>query len=134
MSDSRLFAIVTGASTGIGLELARCCVRPGIDVLIAADESEIQRAATELRAAGSGKLEAVQADLSTTEGVEELYRAAHGRPVDILMANAGRGLGRAFLDQEFEKARKVIDTNITSTVYLVHKIGTICVGAIRGVS
>lgn len=123
MSDSRQFAIVTGASTGIGLELARCCVRQGIDVLIAADEPEIQRAATELRAAGSGKVEAVQADLSTTEGVEELYRAAHGRPVDILMANAGRGLGRAFLDQEFEKSRKVIDTNITGTVYLVHKVG-----------
>jgi len=47
----------------------------------------------------------------------------HGRPVDPLLANAGCGLGRAFLDQDFEKARFVIDTNVTGTVYLIHKIG-----------
>jgi short-subunit dehydrogenase len=124
MPNSQQFAIVTGASTGIGLELARCCVREGFDVLIAADETEIERAANELRAeGGGGKIEAVQADLSTTEGVDKLYAAANGRPVDILMANAGRGLGRAFLDQEFGKARKVIDTNITGTVQLIHKVG-----------
>lgn len=124
MPISEKFAVVTGASTGIGLELARCCVREGFDVLIAADESEIERAASELRAEeGGAKVEAVQADLSTTEGVDKLYSAANGRPVDILMANAGRGLGRAFLDQDFEKVRKVIDTNITGTVYLIHKVG-----------
>jgi uncharacterized protein len=124
MPISEQFAVVTGASTGIGLELARCCVREGYDVLIAADEPEIDRAATELRAeGGGGKVKAVQADLSTAEGVDKLYNAAKERPVDILMANAGRGLGRAFLDQDFEKARKVIDTNITGTVYLIHKLG-----------
>jgi short-subunit dehydrogenase len=124
MPISEQFAVVTGASTGIGLELARCCVREGYDVLIAADEPEIDRAATELRAeGGGGKVKAVQADLSTAEGVDKLYNAAKERPVDILMANAGRGLGRAFLDQDFEEARKVIDTNITGTVYLIHKLG-----------
>lgn len=123
MTDSRQFAVVTGASTGIGLELARCCIRQGFDVLIAADEAEIDNAATELRTEAGGKVEAVQADLSTCEGVDKLCNAARGRPVDILMANAGRGLGRAFLDQEFERARKVIDTNITGTVYLIHKVG-----------
>jgi short-subunit dehydrogenase len=65
----------------------------------------------------------VQADLSTTEGVDKLYSAAKGRPVDVLMANAGRGLGHAFLDQEFERARAVLDTNITGTAYLIHRIG-----------
>jgi uncharacterized protein len=124
MPASQQFAVVTGASTGIGLELARCCVREGYDVLITADEPQIERAATELRAeSGAGKVEAVQADLSTTEGVDKLHSAAKGRAVDILMANAGRGLGHAFLDQDFDKARKVIDTNITGTVYLIHKIG-----------
>jgi short-subunit dehydrogenase len=118
------FAIVTGASTGIGLELARCCVREGYDVLIAADEPQIEQAATELRAeGGSGNVEGIQADLSTIEGVDMLYGAAKGRPVDVLMANAGRGLGRAFLDQDFGAARKVIDTNVTGAVYLIHKIG-----------
>jgi uncharacterized protein len=124
MPLSEKFAVITGASTGIGLELARCCVREGYDVLIAADEPQIESAATELRAeGGGGKIEVVQADLSTTEGVDKLYGAAQGRAVDILMANAGRGLGRAFLDQDFEKARKVIDTNVTGTVYLLHKLG-----------
>jgi len=68
-------------------------------------------------------VKAVEADLSTTEGVDKLYAAAKGRPVDVLMANAGRGLGRAFLDQDFTKIRAVIDTNITGTVYLIHKVG-----------
>jgi short-subunit dehydrogenase len=46
-----------------------------------------------------------------------------GRPVDALLANAGRGLGRAFLDQDFRRIRHVIDTNVTGTVYLIHKVG-----------
>lgn len=65
----------------------------------------------------------VEADLSTREGVDKLYASVRGRPVDALLANAGRGLGKAFLDQDFEAARKVIDTNVTGTVDLVHKVG-----------
>src|SRR6195952_2186320 len=116
------FAIVTGASSGIGLELARCCAKDGFDLLIAADEPEIEQAAASLRASGV-KVEAVQADLATSEGVDKLYAAAAGRPVDALLANAGRGLGRAFLDQDFKRARLVIDTNGNGTVYLIHKVG-----------
>jgi short-subunit dehydrogenase len=122
MSASRQFAIVTGASTGIGLELAKCCAREGFDLLIAADEPEIDNAANAIRKLGTN-VAAVQADLSTTEGVDRLYAAAAGRPVDALLANAGRGLGRAFLDQDFRRARLVIDTNVTGTVYLLHKVG-----------
>ena len=124
MSASRQFAIVTGASTGIGLELAKCCARDGFDLLIAADEPEIEAAATDIRALGAA-VETVQADLSTIEGVDKLYEASKriGRPVDALLANAGRGLGHAFLDQDFNRARSVIDTNITGTVYLIHKVG-----------
>jgi short-subunit dehydrogenase len=124
MSSSRQFAIVTGASTGIGLELAKCCAREGFDVLIAADEPQIESAATEIRTLGA-IVETVQADLSTTEGVDKLYEAAMriGRPVDALLANAGRGLGHAFLDQDFNRARLVVDTNITGTLYLIHKVG-----------
>jgi uncharacterized protein len=124
MSASRQFAIVTGASTGIGLELAKCCARNGFDLLIAADEPEIEIAATEVRSLGAS-VQTVQADLSTTEAVDKLYDASKqiGRPVDALLANAGRGLGRAFLNQDFKQARRVIDTNITGTVYLIHRIG-----------
>jgi short-subunit dehydrogenase len=122
MSATRQFAIVTGASTGIGLELAQRCAKEGYDILIAADESAIEQAATSLRSAGA-EVEAVQVDLATTEGVDKLYAAAKGRAVDALVANAGgRGLGHAFLDQDFAKARRVIDTNVTGTVYLIHKV------------
>ncbi|MBP0495252.1 SDR family NAD(P)-dependent oxidoreductase [Pararoseomonas indoligenes] len=115
-------AIVTGASTGIGLELARQAAQHGYELLIAADEPEIETAATELRASGA-KVEAVQADLSTTEGVDKLLAATKGREVEALLANAGRGLGHAFLDQDFDRIRGVVDTNITGTLYLIHKVG-----------
>jgi short-subunit dehydrogenase len=122
MSANRLFAIVTGASTGIGFELAKRCAQEGYDLLIAADEPEIESAATSLRSEGT-TVEALQADLATIEGVDKLYAATKGRQVDALLANAGRGLGHGFLDQDFEKARRVVDTNVTGTIYLVHKVG-----------
>jgi short-subunit dehydrogenase len=118
------FAIVTGASTGIGLELARCCARDGYDLLIVSNEAAIQDAASALRQEkGAGNVQALNADLATVEGVDKLVAAAEGRPVDVLMANAGRGLGDAFLDQDFGKIRSVIDTNVLGTTYLLHKVG-----------
>jgi len=122
MNPDRKFAIVTGASTGIGFELARCCARAGFDLLIAADEPEIEAAAASLRETGV-QVESMQADLSTVEGVDRLWSAVRDRPVDALVANAGRGLGHAFLDQDFAQARAVVDTNITGTIYLIHKTG-----------
>ena len=121
-NNSKPFAIVTGASTGIGLELARQCVQHGHDVLMAADEPGVEQAAAQLRNDGVG-VEAVQADLSGPEGVEKLYAAAKGRPVSALLANAGRGLGHGFLDQKVEEWRHVIDTNVTGTLLLLHKVG-----------
>ena len=59
----------------------------------------------------------------TIEGVDELYAAARGRPVEALLANAGRGLGKAFLDQDFADVRHVVDTNVTGTIYLIQKVG-----------
>ena len=115
-------AIVTGASSGIGLELAQCCAEAGYDLVIAADEPSIADAAQELRAQGV-QVTPLRADLATTEGVDKLVAATAGRPVDALLANAGHGLGHAFLDQDFKAVRHVVDTNITGTVYLIQKIG-----------
>jgi short-subunit dehydrogenase len=124
MDQQRPLAVVTGASSGIGLELARLCAAEGYDLVIAADEAEIDAAAGELRGQG-GEVIAVEADVATMDGVDELLAAiaGTGRPVDALFANAGRGLGRGFLDQEIDEICHVIDTNITGTVYLVHQIG-----------
>lgn len=121
-ASTRPLAIVTGASTGIGLELAKEAANHGYDLLIAADEPQIETAATELRALNVG-VQAVQADLSTTEGVDKLLAAVGGRQVEALLANAGRGLGHSFFDEDFAAARKVVDTNVTGTIYLIHKIG-----------
>jgi short-subunit dehydrogenase len=116
------FSIVTGASTGIGLELAKHCAKDGMDILIVADEPEIENAAVLLRSLGAGNVEALQADLSTEEGVDELVAATRGRAIEHLIANAGRGLGKAFLDQDWTDARHVVDTNITGTIYLLHRL------------
>jgi short-subunit dehydrogenase len=119
---ARKFAIVTGASVGIGYELAKLCARDHYDLLIAADEPRIFNVADEFRELGV-TVQAVETDLATIAGVDELYGAANGRPVDALLANAGHGLGKAFLDQDWDAIRHVIDTNVTGTVYLVHKVG-----------
>jgi short-subunit dehydrogenase len=116
-------AVVTGASTGIGYELAKLCARNGFDLVIAANEPAIEKAAQDLRALGV-TVEAVEADLATLEGVDKLYTAVKGRPVEALLANAGHGLGHGFLDQDFSDVRHVIDTNVTGTLYLIHKIGS----------
>lgn len=117
--SSKGLAVVTGASTGIGLELAKICASEGFELLIAADEPEIVAAA---RAIGP-KVRSVEADLSTIEGVDKLMRATGGQPIAALLANAGRGLGHAFLDQDFKAIQHVIDTNVTGTVYLLHQVG-----------
>lgn len=117
-------AVVTGASSGIGLELARIAAAEGYDLIIAADEAEIDSAAAELRASGVS-VEAVRTDLATTEGVQRLVEAIRNSrgQIELLMANAGRGLGHAFLDQELGRIRHVIDTNITGTMELIHSVG-----------
>lgn len=121
-ANERPLAVVTGASSGIGYDLARICAENGFDLLVAADQPEIQEAARAFRALGAS-VDAVQADLATLDGVDSLYAAAKGRPVEALLANAGDCLGKGSLNQEFDDIRHVIDTNITGTIYLLQKVG-----------
>jgi uncharacterized protein len=116
-------ALVTGASSGIGLELARTFAREGFDLVVAAEDDGIRSAATELEALGAG-VEAAQVDLATPEGVEELYRRASalGRPLDAVALNAGIGAGGAFVDgareTELRQELRLVDLNVRSTVHL----------------
>jgi short-subunit dehydrogenase len=122
MSQPRQLAVVTGASSGIGYELAKLCVENDFDLVIAADRPEISQAASTFSASGA-KVDHLQVELSTTQGVDRLCDLIGERPVDALFANAGHGLGHAFLDQDFAEAKHVVDTNITGTIYLAHRIG-----------
>lgn len=114
-------AIVTGASTGIGFELATLAAKDGYDLIVVADEPLIHDAARDFEQFGTRVL-AVEADLSTLEGVDSLLAGAEGRPVDVLCANAATGTGGAFLDQDTANWRRAIDTNITGTVYLLQQV------------
>lgn len=115
------FAIITGASTGIGFELATLAAQDGYDILVVADEALINDAARDFEQFGTS-VQAVEADLSTIEGVDKLLAAANGRRIDVLCANAGRGLGHGFLDQKVADWRHVVDTNITGTAYLLQRV------------
>ncbi len=115
------FAIITGASTGIGFELATLAARDGYDILVVANEQRIDSAAEDLKPFGTD-VRSLNADLSTIEGVDALLAATNGRRVDLVCANAGKGLGHAFLDQAVDDWRMVVDTNITGTIYLLQKV------------
>ena len=115
------FAVITGASTGIGFELATLAAKDGYDILVVADEALINDAARDFEQFGT-QVQAVEADLSTVEGVDKLLAATDGRRIDVLCANAGRGLGHGFLEQKVEDWRHVVETNITGTIYLLQKV------------
>jgi short-subunit dehydrogenase len=111
------FAIITGASSGIGRELAKLAAEDGYDLLLVADTPFVDPSA-----GLPGNVETLEVDLSTIQGVDRLLDATGGRQIDLLCANAGHGLGGGFLDQDVAEWRHVIDTNITGTVYLLQKV------------
>jgi uncharacterized protein len=116
---NRNLALVTGASSGIGLELARQFATHDFDVVVTAEDAELATAAAELRGTGATVHE-VRADLRTSDGVEQLWRevSALGRPLDAAALNAGVGRGGAFLDIDLADEFEIIDLNVTSTVHL----------------
>lgn len=123
MTDTKPLAVVTGASSGIGFELAKVFADNGFDLLINAEDEGLDRAAEQLRANGA-RVQPVQADLSTYGGVEQLYAAivATGRSVSAAALNAGVGQGGAFVDNDLADEIRIIDLNITSTVHLAKRL------------
>lgn len=113
-------AVITGASTGIGRELARCAAADGCELVICANEDAIHAVAQEMQASGT-TVTAIQADLGTTEGIDALFDVIGDRKVDYMMANAGRGLGGAFLDQSEAEINEVVRVNVIGTTDLLHR-------------
>lgn len=124
--DNRPLAVVTGASSGIGLELARVLgAERNYNLVIAAeDHAGLQIAKTRLEGIGARVLAAVTADLSTTEGVDHLYESASRcGDIDTLCANAGIGVqGEFAAGTSFEQELKLINLNVTGQVYLIKRI------------
>ena len=117
------FAVVTGASSGIGYELAREFAEHGFDLLVAAEDGAIEEAAGRLRSLGA-KVEAVSADLAEYDGVETLYERirSSGRPVDAIAINAGVGQGGPFVENDLDAELNLIALNVTSVVHLAKRV------------
>jgi short-subunit dehydrogenase len=122
--STRPLAVVTGASSGIGRELAKQFGENGFDLLVAAQSAQIEEAARELKATGA-QVQTVQADLATYDGVETLYRAiqADSRPVEAIALNVGVGVGGDFARQtNLEDELNLIQLNVVSTVHLAKRV------------
>ena len=123
-SNPRPLAVVTGASSGIGRELAKQFAENGFDLIVCAEDADIEAAARELEAMGA-RAETVQVDLGRPEGVEELHRRIRERApaADAVALNAGIGMGGAFVgDTDLDQELQIVDLNCRSTVHLAKRV------------
>ena len=121
---TRPLAVVTGASNGIGYELAKQFAQNGFDLLVTATGPSVDEAAQTLKGLNA-KVETVQADLATYEGVETLYNKiqATGRPVEAIAINAGVGVGGDFVHEtDLDDELNLINLNVVSSVHLAKRV------------
>lgn len=118
------FAVITGASSGIGYELAKQFAQHGFDLAVVAEDTGIFEAAEVCKGFG-GEVECFQIDLASFDGVEEFYAKLKdlNRPIDAIAMNAGVGVGGcSFVKSDLEAEINLINLNITSTVHLTKRV------------
>ena len=113
-------ALITGASTGIGYELAKLCADDGLNlILVARNQKRLEEVAVELRAAGAAQVEVIAADLSQPAAAEQIVKKiGANRAIDVLINNAGFGTSGKFVDLPLAGEVEMIEVNVTSLVRL----------------
>lgn len=122
-------AVVTGASSGIGREVAILLAEQGYDLVVCAEDEAV---ATAVPAPPGLSVEAVRADLSTYDGVEDLVDAVGDRDVDALVLNAGIAVGGSFVETSLDDDLTLIGLNVTANVHLAKRLLPRMVAAGRG--
>lgn len=132
-NSKRPVALVTGASNGIGYMLAAELARKGFDLVATGRSENVHTAQTGLTRLGA-HVTALQADLSTYDGVEKVWQAVEelGKPVEVAALNAGVGLGGAFVGNDLDEELNLINLNITSVVHLSKRLATDMTRRVRG--
>ena len=117
-------ALITGASNGIGLELARIHAKRGGDlVLVARSQDKLKQLADELRAQYDGiQITVIAQDLTMPQAAQSVFAQTEqlGIQVDILINNAGFGGHGRFFERELAKEQQMIQLNITALTELTH--------------
>jgi short-subunit dehydrogenase len=120
---SSLFAVVTGASSGIGKSLAKELAGRGYDLVVCSEGERLPSAAEEFKALGVEVTE-VQANLATRDGVDKLWNTvrAKGRSIDIACLNAGVGVGGLFHETDLDAELNMVALNCSGTVHLAKHV------------
>jgi len=123
MNNARPLAVVTGASSGIGYELAAQFARNGFDLFILAEDQRLDEAAKRLSEYGT-TVQKLQVDLATSDGVRQAAEQIHSqsRTTDALAINAGVGVQGPFSESSLDAQVNLVNLNVTSAVYLTHRV------------
>lgn len=124
MTDNKPLALVTGGSSGIGLELAKQFAQNGFDVAISGSSDKVSEAADVIRRLSAAEAYPFKADASTYEGVESFWTFTQGlgRPVEAAALNAGVGIGGAFVDNNLDDELRLLAINVTGTVHMAKRV------------